>query len=524
MTGRPTLTAIRCRHSINTSQRSDWRTRRRLALLVLPPWHIPRRQAPPRPPEGRRPARLLDLGKDLLGGGDGVLDVLVRVRERHEARLKLRGGEVDALLEHAAVPLGKLLRVGSLGVGVAVDGSLAEEEAKHPADVASAQLVPSLLACLQDPVDQLLRRRLELLVLPGPLEDLERLDASSHREGVARQSPGLVHGPGGCDVLHDLLLAAIGADGEPPPDDLAHGGDVRGDAKVLLGAAVGDPEARHDLVEDEDGPVVVAELAEALEKLLGGDDEAGVSDDWLEDDGGDLALVLLEELLDRLEVIVLGRQRRLGSSLGNARRVGEAEGEDARAGRDEEPVGVTVVAPLELDDLVALGVGPDEAEHAHAGLCARVGEADHFDRGDSVNHHLGEHVLVEGGGAERGALLEGLDKRVVDLLQVVAADGGAPSADVVDVLVAVDVEAIGALHLVKDDGLAAHRLEGTHGGGHAAGHDRLGLRHDLLGLGGVKGVEGRHAGALAAETHAGRGHGGGEAEAGGLGGEDRDED
>jgi hypothetical protein len=33
---------------------------------------------------------------------------------------------------------------------------------------------------------------------------------------------------------------------------------------------------------------------------------------------------------------------------------------------------------LKLDDLLALGVGADEAEHTHAGLSARVGEANHL--------------------------------------------------------------------------------------------------------------------------------------------------
>ena len=61
-----------------------------------------------------------------------------------------------------------------------------------------------------------------------------------------------------------------------------------------------------------------------------------------------------------------------------------------------------------------------------------------------------------------------------------AADGGAPGADVVDVLVAVDVEGVGSLHLVKDDGVSADGLEGADGGVDAAGEDVLGSLEDLL--------------------------------------------
>ena len=39
---------------------------------------------------------------------------------------------------------------------------------------------------------------------------------------------------------------------QPAADDLAEGGEVRLDAEVLLRAAVGDAEARHDLVEDKE--------------------------------------------------------------------------------------------------------------------------------------------------------------------------------------------------------------------------------------------------------------------------------
>eukprot|EP00965_Chrysotila_dentata_P227305 6195920-Pleurochrysis_carterae.AAC.3 len=55
------------------------------------------------------------------------------------ARLVLRGREVDAALEHAPVPLGKLLRIALGGVGEALHRSLGEEKAEHARDVTAAQ-------------------------------------------------------------------------------------------------------------------------------------------------------------------------------------------------------------------------------------------------------------------------------------------------------------------------------------------------------------------------------------------------
>ena len=48
----------------------------------------------------------------------------------------------------------------------------------------------------------------------------------------------------------------------------------------------------------------------------------------------------------------------------------------------------TVVAALELDDLLAVGVGADKAEHAHARLRAGVREAHHLHRRHRVDYHL----------------------------------------------------------------------------------------------------------------------------------------
>mmetsp|Transcript_8138 Transcript_8138/g.20250 ORF Transcript_8138/g.20250 Transcript_8138/m.20250 type:complete len:478 (+) Transcript_8138:194-1627(+) len=426
----------------------------------------------------------LDDGEDLLGHRDGVVDVLLGVGQAHEARLVLRGREVHAALEHRAVPARELLRVARGGVLEALDRALAEEEAEHARDAAAAHGVARLLARGEDALDQPRGHLVELLVLARLREDLHRLDARTHGEGIAAERARLVHGARRRDVLHDLLLARVGAHRQAAADDLAKGGEVGLDAPVLLRAAVRDAEARHHLVEDEERALLLGELTQALEELLVGDDEARVAHHRLEDHAGHLALVGLEERLDALEVVVLGDERAVRRALGHAGRVGQAEGDDTAARRDEEGVGVAVVAPLELDHLLALGVRTHEAQHAHARLRARVGEAHHLDGRHRVDDHLGELVLERTRRAERGALLHGLGDGGEHAVVGVADDGRAPRAHVVHVLVAVDVVRLAALDVVEHDGVAADRLEGADGRGDAARHDLDRLGHDRVRLGG----------------------------------------
>ena len=76
---------------------------------------------------------------------------------------------------------------------------------------------------------------------------------------------------------------------------------------------------------------------------------------------------------------------------------------------------MTMVAAVELDDLLAVGEGTRQTEHAHAGLCARVHEANHLNAGDGVDDHLGEDVLQRAWSTKTGSLLKGSDESCVHL-------------------------------------------------------------------------------------------------------------
>ena len=148
---------------------------------------------------------------------------------------------------------------------------------------------------------------------------------------------------------------------------------------------------------------------------------------------------------------------------------------------------MAVVAAFKLDHLVASGEGADQSQHCHAGLGAAVHEAHHFNAGYGVNHHGGQGVLQFAGGSETGAFLDRFLQGADHLGVGMAADGRSPTADVIDVFIAIHVPGVGALHPIEHDWLAAHRLERPHRRAHTTGHQGLGGAEDGLGAGGVQG-------------------------------------
>ena len=347
----------------------------------------------------------LQLRQDLIRDLNSSLDVLIGVRQRHETSLVHGRGEVDTTLQHHSVPLAELLGIGLGSFLEVLDRSINEIPTEHTASIVSADGMAVLLSGLDNTINKHLCLALKLLVHTGLAELLHGLDTSSHGKRVARKSTSLVHRSSGGNHLHDVLASTVGANGKTTANHLTHGGNIGGDAKVLLGTTVRNTESSHNLVEDEKGTILLSELADALKELLVGLDETRVSYNGLEDDGGDLVLVVLEDGLDGIKVVVLGAVGGLGGRGGNAGRIGKTKGGNTRSSLNEEGIGVAVVASLELDDLLAVGEGTDKADHTHASLSAGVGETDHLNGGDGINDHLGKVVLKGAGGTEGGSYI-----------------------------------------------------------------------------------------------------------------------
>ena len=116
---------------------------------------------------------------------------------------------------------------------------------------------------------------------------------------------------------------------------------------------------------------------------------------------------------------------------------------------------MAVVGAGELDQLLAPGNGPREADRAHRRLCARVDHPDHLDRGEAVADRGCKLDLALGRRAVAGPAGGGLGHRLDDAGIGVAENQWAPGADPVDVAVAVDVDQLEALAALDEDRIVA---------------------------------------------------------------------
>ena len=270
------------------------------------------------------------LGEGLPGSLHRRLDVLVRVGGREEGGLELGGRKVDAVLEHHLEILGEFLRVGLPGAGRVEDRVGREEDRDHRPHPVDLHLRSGRSRRLDQPGLELLAELLQPGVL-GRAELPEGGDARRHGERVPGEGAGLVDRAGRGDPVHHVRTAAERADREAAADHLAEGDEVGTDPVDLAGAARRQPEAGHDLVDDEQRPVLAGDVEEPLEIPGPGDEHAHVAHHRLDDDAGDGGAPLGEQLLHRRQVVVGEREGVAGHVGRDARRVGEAERLHARS-------------------------------------------------------------------------------------------------------------------------------------------------------------------------------------------------
>src|SRR2546430_13134336 len=74
-------------------------------------------------------------------------------------------------------------------------------------------------------------------------------------------------------------------------DDLAERGEIGPHMKALLSAAGGDPKSGHDLVEDQQSAVAIAQRAQRGMELRRGSNEPGIPDVRLDDHRGNSGFI-----------------------------------------------------------------------------------------------------------------------------------------------------------------------------------------------------------------------------------------
>ena len=278
------------------------------------------------------------------------------------------------------------------------------------------------------PVAAGVRRREHVVV-----EDLgERGDAGSHRGDVVVERPGVAQRAAtrSVEVGHHVTAPAERSERQAAAEVLAERRHVRRDAESELGASPRQPR-RHHLVEDQHGAVVGASRPKGGKELGITREATCRSLHRLDDDGGDLATMVGEDLARRGDVVVRNHQPVVGD-VDRVRCLPERQH-------------AAVIGVLAHDDAPPAGVVHGDGEGHQVRLGTGVREADLLDRREAIDDGGGEADLVAVHGAERPAPFEGPAGGGEDRCRVVAEKAGSEVTEQVDVADPVDVPQRGAL-------------------------------------------------------------------------------
>ena len=190
-----------------------------------------------------------------------------------------------------------------------------------------------------------------------------------------------------------------------PADDLSQASEVRVDAKQLLRAPQGQPEASHDLVEDQQTSSLPRNAPQTFEISRRRRYTAHISHHRFHDHAGDLVLMLREGLLNRRQIVKGQRKSPMSDLLRHTGRSCQAKGGQSRSRFHQQAVRMPVIAALELNHVLAIGKRPRHADGGHGCFCPRTHEAQFLDRGHGGNHQFRQVGFGGGRGAKACAPL-----------------------------------------------------------------------------------------------------------------------
>lgn len=356
------------------------------------------------------------------------------MRRAEKAGLISAWRQVHAAVEAGVEKLREELRVAFERGRAVAHGFVGEEKREHRTDLPHLRGQALLFGGGDQRLAHLPAERIEAHVRVSLLQQFQRGDARGHGEGIAAERAGLVHRAERRQHIHDLCPATECAHGQAAADDFPQAGEVGLDVFQLLHAALGQAEASHHFVENEQRVIGRAHVADMLQVTGARGNEPDVADVRLDDHTGNFTRILGKGRGEGRWLVEGEHDGLLRKRLRHARTVGMAMRERARARLDQQRIGMSVVAAGKLDDLVAPREAAREPDGRHRGLGPAIAHPHFLDRRHEARDELGHFHLVGIGRAKRRAVFKrggdgGLDHRVV-----VSVDGRTPGADEVDQL------------------------------------------------------------------------------------------
>ena len=279
----------------------------------------------------------------------------------------------------------------------------------------------------------------EFFIGAGLLQQVQCRQSRRNRQWVAAQGAGLIDRPQRGDLIHQVGAATVGAHRQPAAQHFSQRGQVGAHTEALLRAAVGEAETGDDFIEEQQGAVLLRDLAQTFQKTFLRQDAAHVADHRLDDDGGDFASLLGKDLFECVEVVVGQREGEADELFRHAGGVGQVEGGQAGASLGQQAVVVAVVAALELDDGLPAGGAARQANGRHGGLGAGADQANLFNGRKGGADFLRQLDFSGGGRAEASAAAGGLLDRGDNVRVGVAEDERSPGTYVINVGAAVHI-------------------------------------------------------------------------------------
>jgi len=226
-----------------------------------------------------------------------------------------------------------------------------------------------------------------------------------------------------------------------------------------LRASQGDAKARITSSKTSSAPTPSHSRPQSLQKIRRRGHAIHVACHGLDNDAGDLLAELPEHALNLIAVVVVERHRMARQRPGHARRGGYPESQCAGARLDQQRIGMSVIAALELHDGVAPGEAASQPDRAHGRFGARAHERTNSMDGMSATTRRASSVSKRRRGAKAqavgGDLLHGSD----DLRMSVTQDHGSPGADVIDVAPIVRGNHVRALGFLDETSARRRRRE-----------------------------------------------------------------
>ena len=186
----------------------------------------------------------------------------------------------------------------------------------------------------------------------------------------------------------------------------------------------------------------------------------------------DFIPLLCKHRFYRFRVIERQRDRQIRQRLRHTRAVGLPMGERAAARLDKQGIDMAVVAALELHDPLPPRETARQPDARHGRLGAAVHHAHFLDAGDPFANRLRHFDLIRIRNAEADSMVRRLFDRADHDLRGMTQDRRPPRADVINILVAIDVPDAGARGMVHEKRFPPHPTECPHRRVHPAG-DRL---------------------------------------------------